>query len=63
MKLAPSNFPGKAIVATDTQNYSYGMKQNYTFRDVNDPNAMSFFIDGDLNLCNANLFASVLHND
>ena len=26
MKLAPSNFPGKAVVATRTQNHGHGME-------------------------------------
>ena len=47
MKLAPSNFTGKAVVATHKRNHGHGMEQHVTFGDSNDPNAISIFAEGD----------------
>ena len=44
MKLAPSNFPGKAVIATNTKQHGHGMEQNTTFGDENDANAISVFV-------------------
>ena len=55
MKFAPSNFPGKAVVAT-------GYKKNdlsIAFGDANDPQAMTIFIDGS-NIVNANALYQAL---
>ena len=59
MKLAPSNFPNKAVVPIWRKNHAHGMEQYIIFGDVKDPNAISIFVDGD-NICNANLFYNVL---
>ena len=47
MKLAPSNFTGKAVVATHKRNHGHGMELHVTFGDSNDPNAISIFAEGD----------------
>ena len=59
MKLEPSNFPGKAVFTTKTQQHGHGMDQFVTFGDANDANAMTVFVDGDF-IHNANKFYSVL---
>ena len=45
--LAPTNFPGRAVVATSTRNHGHGMEQYIKFGDANDENAVLIFVDGD----------------
>ena len=59
MKLAPTNFPGRAIVATQSKDSKQGMTQQISFGYANDVKAMSVFAEGGY-LHNANIFYSVL---
>ena len=47
MKLAPTNFPGRAVVATSIINKEDGMEQHISFGYANDEKAVSIFVDGD----------------
>ena len=47
MKLAPTNFSGKAVVMTHRKNHKHGMEQYIKFGDIDDPKAMNIFVEGD----------------
>ena len=47
MKFAPTNFPGKAIVATSSDQLGHGRDQFLIFGDLNDPKAMTIHVEGD----------------
>ena len=59
MKLAPTNFPGRAVVTTQIKNKKNGMEQHISFGYENDEKAISIFVEGD-QIHNANIFYSVL---
>ena len=47
MKFTPTNFPGRAVVATSTKNHGHGMEQYIKFGYATDENAMTIFVEGD----------------